>query len=147
VTGTITSPVQTPTVWQVRAGCGTVEFWLAVGGRTACGGSAAFSYHATGCLAVLRYHCTASKMPPQPKQPPESLCPPPPASCLPAECLHDLLECAARLLRLGGRLVYFFPAAPGFYSDDELAKHPTLQVDGVWSGGGWYVDCLAGSFT
>lgn len=45
-----------------------------------------------------------------------------------AECLHDLLECAARLLRLGGRLVYFFPAAPGFYSDAELAQHPTLQL-------------------
>ena len=29
-----------------------------------------------------------------------------------AECLADLLESAARLLRIGGRLVYFLPVGP-----------------------------------
>lgn len=45
-----------------------------------------------------------------------------------AECLHDLLDLAARLLRVGGRLVYFMPAAPGFYSEEELPRHPALEM-------------------
>lgn len=32
-----------------------------------------------------------------------------------AECLRDLLDAAARLLRPGGRLVYFLPTAPELY--------------------------------
>lgn len=55
---------------------------------------------------------------------------------LPAECLHDLLETSARMLRLGGRLAYFVPAAPGYYSEEELPRHPALEV------GGWV--CVAG---
>lgn len=48
-----------------------------------------------------------------------------------AECLHDLLEHAARLLRLGGRLAYFLPAAPGFYKEEEVPQHPALEVHGL----------------
>ncbi|KAI7836781.1 hypothetical protein COHA_009361 [Chlorella ohadii] len=45
-----------------------------------------------------------------------------------AECMHDLLETAARLLVVGGRLVYFLAAAPGFYSEEEVPQHPMLEV-------------------
>lgn len=51
-------------------------------------------------------------------------CPPSP----PAECMHDLLEAAARMLVVGGRLVYFLAAAPGFYSEEEVPRHPMLEV-------------------
>ena len=54
---------------------------------------------------------------------------PHPPPCHPStECLHDLLEAAARWLRPGGRLVYFLPAAPGYYLEEELPVHPALQV-------------------
>jgi hypothetical protein len=46
----------------------------------------------------------------------------------PAECMHDLLDCAARLLVVGGRLAYWLPAAPNFYSEEEVPRHPALQV-------------------
>lgn len=39
------------------------------------------------------------------------------------ECLHDLLNQSARLLRLGGRLVYFLPATPETYRYDLAALH------------------------
>lgn len=42
--------------------------------------------------------------------------------------MHDLLETAARLLVVGGRLVYFLAAAPGFYSEEEVPQHPMLEV-------------------
>lgn len=42
--------------------------------------------------------------------------------------MHDLLETAAWLLAVGGRLVYFLPAAPGFYSEEEVPRHPMLEV-------------------
>lgn len=45
-----------------------------------------------------------------------------------AECLHDLLDAAARLLRPGGRLAYFMPSAPGFYFEEEVPRHPALGV-------------------
>ncbi|KAL4439704.1 hypothetical protein ABPG75_002705 [Micractinium tetrahymenae] len=45
-----------------------------------------------------------------------------------AECLHDLLDAAARLLRVGGRLAYFMPSAPGFYCEDEVPRHPALEM-------------------
>lgn len=44
------------------------------------------------------------------------------------ECLRDLVCFAARLLVLGGKLVYWIPAAPGFYFDDELPTHPALEI-------------------
>jgi tRNA (guanine10-N2)-methyltransferase len=43
-----------------------------------------------------------------------------------AECLRDLVELAARALEVGGRLVYWVPAAPGFYLEGELPTHPAL---------------------
>ncbi|KAI3434388.1 hypothetical protein D9Q98_002466 [Chlorella vulgaris] len=45
-----------------------------------------------------------------------------------AECMHDLLDCAARLLVVGGRLAYWLPAAPDFYSEEEVPRHPALQL-------------------
>ncbi|GAX79848.1 hypothetical protein CEUSTIGMA_g7288.t1 [Chlamydomonas eustigma] len=44
------------------------------------------------------------------------------------ECLRDLLDLAARLLVVGGRLVYFFPSAPETYREDEIPAHPALQL-------------------
>ncbi len=44
------------------------------------------------------------------------------------ECLRDLLDLAARLLVVGGRLVYFFPASPDTYREAEVPGHPTLRV-------------------
>uniref|UniRef100_A0A1D2A5X4 tRNA (guanine(10)-N(2))-methyltransferase n=1 Tax=Auxenochlorella protothecoides TaxID=3075 RepID=A0A1D2A5X4_AUXPR len=44
------------------------------------------------------------------------------------ECLRDLLDAAARLLRIGGRLVYFLPAIPGYYSPEEVPAHPALTL-------------------
>ena len=35
---------------------------------------------------------------------------------------------AARMLVVGGRLVYFLAAAPGFYSEEEVPRHPMLEV-------------------
>ena len=44
------------------------------------------------------------------------------------ECLRDLLDLSARLLRLGGRMVYFLPAAPEAYSEAEVPAHPALAA-------------------
>jgi hypothetical protein len=48
-------------------------------------------------------------------------------ACL-GECLRDLLDLSARLLRVGGRLVYFMPAAPEAYDDSEVPQHPALSL-------------------
>eukprot|EP00850_Spirogloea_muscicola_P000378 SM000001S04780 [mRNA] locus=s1:2135765:2141850:- [translate_table: standard] len=45
-----------------------------------------------------------------------------------AECLQDLLDIAARLLIMGGRLVFFYPAARQSYRDDELPMHPCFTL-------------------
>lgn len=47
--------------------------------------------------------------------------------CL-AECLRDLVECSARWLAVGGKLVYWIPAAQGYYFEDELPKHPAMEM-------------------
>ncbi len=44
------------------------------------------------------------------------------------ECLRDLLNVSARLLRVGGRLVYFLPAAPEVYREEEIPQHPSLRL-------------------
>eukprot|EP00897_Mesotaenium_endlicherianum_P009267 jgi/Mesen1/8369/ME000464S07765 len=44
------------------------------------------------------------------------------------ECLHDLIDMAARLLRLGGRLVYFYPAAREVFKDADLPTHECLEM-------------------
>lgn len=44
-----------------------------------------------------------------------------------AECLQDLVKLAARLLIVGGSLVFWIPAAPGFYKESELPSHPVLE--------------------
>ncbi len=44
------------------------------------------------------------------------------------ECLRDLLDMSAKLLRLGGRLVYFMPAAPEVYKEKEIPRHPALRL-------------------
>ena len=44
------------------------------------------------------------------------------------ECLRDLLDLSAQLLRAGGRLVYFLPAAPEIYSEAEVPGHPALAL-------------------
>lgn len=44
------------------------------------------------------------------------------------ECIADLLDNAAAMLRPGGRLVYFLPAVIEAYSDDLLPLHPSLDV-------------------
>ena len=44
------------------------------------------------------------------------------------ECLRDLLDLSARLLRVGGRLVYFLPAAPEVYKEEEVPRHPALRL-------------------
>lgn len=44
------------------------------------------------------------------------------------ECLRDLLELSAKLLRPGGRLVYFLPAAPEVYKEEEIPQHPVLKL-------------------
>lgn len=57
------------------------------------------------------------------------------------ECLHDLLDCAARLLTVGGRLVFFYPALRERYEASELPHHECLRLVGnseqiltrVWS--------------
>lgn len=43
-----------------------------------------------------------------------------------AECLADLLDTAARLLVVGGRLVYFLPIVPTLYSEADVPRHPCL---------------------
>lgn len=44
------------------------------------------------------------------------------------ECMRDLLDTAARLLVVAGRLVFFFPSAPELYSEDEVPHHPALRL-------------------
>ena len=44
------------------------------------------------------------------------------------ECLSDLLGIAARALCLGGRLVYFLPAAPNTCEGEDVPAHPTLRM-------------------
>ncbi|GJP70649.1 hypothetical protein CLOP_g1562, partial [Closterium sp. NIES-67] len=44
------------------------------------------------------------------------------------ECLHDLLDTAARLLAIGGRLVYFYPAAREEYLPSDIPGHPCLRL-------------------
>ena len=44
------------------------------------------------------------------------------------ECLRDLLHMSAKLLRPAGRLVYFLPAAPEVYREEEVPQHPALQL-------------------
>ncbi|CAI5962718.1 unnamed protein product [Closterium sp. NIES-64] len=44
------------------------------------------------------------------------------------ECLHDLLDTSARLLVIGGRLVYFYPAAREEYLPEEIPGHPCLKL-------------------
>ena len=44
------------------------------------------------------------------------------------ECLRDLLDMSAKLLRPGGRLVYFLPAAPEVYKEEEIPQHPALKL-------------------
>ncbi|KAF8068156.1 Tr1 [Scenedesmus sp. PABB004] len=44
------------------------------------------------------------------------------------ECLTDLLELAAQTLVVGGRLVFFMPATPETYREDELPAHPSLRL-------------------
>ena len=44
------------------------------------------------------------------------------------ECLRDLLDMSAKLLRRDGRLVYFMPAAPEVYKEEEIPRHPALRL-------------------
>lgn len=44
------------------------------------------------------------------------------------ECVHDLLDLAARLLVKGGRLVFFFPAARDECSLDFFPTHPCFTL-------------------
>ncbi|KAG2424414.1 hypothetical protein HXX76_014468 [Chlamydomonas incerta] len=44
------------------------------------------------------------------------------------ECLRDLLDLSARLLVVGGRLVYFLPATPETYNEAEVPGHPALRL-------------------
>lgn len=41
----------------------------------------------------------------------------------------DLLDFSAIHLRVGGRLVYWFPTTPE-YTDDDLPQHPSLELVG-----------------
>lgn len=42
------------------------------------------------------------------------------------ECLRDVVEFAAEMLCVGGRLVYWVPAVHGHYFESELPSHPCL---------------------
>ncbi len=44
------------------------------------------------------------------------------------ECLRDLLDMSARMLRVGSRLCYFMPASPETYSEEEIPRHPALKM-------------------
>ena len=46
----------------------------------------------------------------------------------PEDLLPDLIDSAAKLLVLGGRLVYLLPVDVGNYEDDLLPRHPCLKV-------------------
>ena len=45
-----------------------------------------------------------------------------------AECLHDLLDMSARMLTMGGRLVYFYPAARGEDVVEDIPSHPCFRL-------------------
>lgn len=45
-----------------------------------------------------------------------------------AECLRDLVDMAARLLVVGGRLVFWIPVAEEAYNEDELPTHPAMEL-------------------
>ncbi|KAK9842023.1 hypothetical protein WJX81_004620 [Elliptochloris bilobata] len=44
------------------------------------------------------------------------------------ECARDLLDTSARLLRTGGHLAFFMPAATGVYDERDVPAHPVLAV-------------------
>jgi len=44
------------------------------------------------------------------------------------DVMGDLLDSSARLLRVGGRLVYLLPTIIEEYSDEQLPRHPLLEV-------------------
>ncbi len=46
-----------------------------------------------------------------------------------AECLRDLVESAAQWLCVGGKLAYWTPCAPGYYHEEELPKHPAMEME------------------
>mmetsp|Transcript_6756 Transcript_6756/g.12369 ORF Transcript_6756/g.12369 Transcript_6756/m.12369 type:complete len:583 (+) Transcript_6756:155-1903(+) len=48
-----------------------------------------------------------------------------------SECLADLLDLSAKLLRVGGRLVYFFPCSNGIVLEDFLPSHPCLTLEHI----------------
>lgn len=45
-----------------------------------------------------------------------------------AECVHDLLDMAARLLVMNGRLVFFYPVARGECYEELYPKHECLTL-------------------
>lgn len=47
--------------------------------------------------------------------------------CL-AECVHDLLDLAARMLVMGGRLVYFYPVLREDEMQDCFPEHPCFKL-------------------
>ena len=46
-----------------------------------------------------------------------------------AECLRDLVNHSAKWLTVNGKLVYWIPAAPGFYFEEELPRHPAMVLE------------------
>ncbi|MEW5314331.1 MAG: hypothetical protein WDW38_005839 [Sanguina aurantia] len=44
------------------------------------------------------------------------------------ECLRDLLELASKMLRVGGRLIYWLPVTPDSYCTDDIPQHPALTL-------------------
>ncbi|GMH33774.1 hypothetical protein BSKO_01608 [Bryopsis sp. KO-2023] len=44
------------------------------------------------------------------------------------ECCRDLLDLAAKMLKIGGRLVYFVPTTPETASVDGVPQHPMMEV-------------------
>uniref|UniRef100_A0A7N0UER8 tRNA (guanine(10)-N(2))-methyltransferase n=1 Tax=Kalanchoe fedtschenkoi TaxID=63787 RepID=A0A7N0UER8_KALFE len=45
-----------------------------------------------------------------------------------AECLHDLLDLAAKMLVMGGRLVYFYPVLRDNTTERQYPEHPCLKL-------------------
>ncbi|KAF4350754.1 uncharacterized protein LOC115720686 [Cannabis sativa] len=47
-----------------------------------------------------------------------------------AECVHDLLDLAARMIVMGGRLVYFYPVLreDEFVEEDHFPEHPCFKL-------------------
>lgn len=45
-----------------------------------------------------------------------------------AECLHDLLDLAAKMLVMGGRLVYFFPILRDNTTENQYPEHPCFKL-------------------